>query len=65
MQNAGIYHIAHRGVHSINSATVFPGALPLDPAGGAAPRPPYSRASRSYTFAPTYRTTSFVKTLHN
>ena len=30
-----------------NSAVVFPGALPLDPAGGCAPRPPLSRASRS------------------
>jgi hypothetical protein len=43
MQNAGIYHIAHRGVHSINSATVFPGALPLDPAGGRPQTPIFSR----------------------
>ena len=33
MQNVGIYHIAAQLCSQPNSAVVFPGALPLDPAG--------------------------------
>ena len=58
MQNSGIYHVA---AQQPNTTYVFPGALPLDPAGGYAPRPPLSRvgyaprpplsrASRSFSF---------------
>ena len=63
MQNAGIYHIASQLCSQPNSAAVFPGALPLDPAVGYAPRPPLSRATRSVSFLPTFRTTSVIK--HN
>ena len=58
MQKAGIYHIAAQ--MTPNSAAVFPGALPLDLAGGYAPRPPLSRATRSVSFLPTFRTKPVV-----
>ena len=58
MQNAGIYHIAAQ--MTPNSAAVFPGALPLNPAGGYAPKPALSRATRSVSFLPTFRTASVV-----
>jgi len=50
MQNSGIYHVAAQLCSQPNTTYVFPGALPLDLAGGYAPRPPLPRASRSFSF---------------
>ena len=50
--------IEHSEAKSVSASGGFapltprPGALPLDPAGGSAPRPPYRLALRALTMAP-------------